>query len=491
MINSTFNLKSPESSQYAQSIVENALYAPEQEILDNGYVSAAHKKVVNSMFSADAKRAIVKERMLQKTLNMDGFEEQEVEMTDKDSGFILQRDESGNIVSRTPIRLQAYGHYDGVDELENVKKSAYKQANQPKFVSMLTGKPEHELTEYDYANVKAYETAEAYNAMTFTGKGMYQSARYNPSIDYTADQTPKSAKVMVRLSGDDRYGRRLAEVVNLTNGRDIGFEFANDPYTNASFDLYKSIDTKANRAGVEAKYKRYDVQSISKTIADKYDTDNRFLEDLDMVQASFYRMWARAAQYGPKAIMDTDYWAKVADESTGQEIADSWAGVKTSTRRAIANEMTKGLDQWKKGNYVDSIITIGSQFDRLFAESAAQTLTGAAVGAATLGVGLAAGAGTATASTIAMLSGATTAAVPAGAVNFLREFRQGHFARHRQHAGTVCRGIIRYTAVGEYALISTQRKIELMFADITHGIEVGHNILFPLVQKCGDHRTAQ
>lgn len=411
MINSTLNLENPESNQYVQDIIANALYSSEQEILENDYVSTAHKKLVNSTFSADAKRAIVKERMLQKTLNMDGFEEQEVEMTDKDSGFIIQRDESGNIVSRTPIRLQAYGHYDGVDELENVKKSAYKQANQPKFVSMLTGKPEHELTEYDYANVKAYETAEAYNAMTYTGKGMYQSARYNPSIDYTANQTPKSAKVMVRLSGDDRYGRRLAEVVNPTNGRDIGFEFSNDPYTNASFDLYKSLDTKANRAGIEAKYKRYDVQSISKTIADKYDTDNRFLEDLDMVQASFYRMWARAAQHGPKAVMDTDYWAKVADESTGQEIADAWAGVKTSTRRAIASEMTKGLGQWKNGDYVDSIITIGSQFDRLFAESAAQTLTGVAVGAATLGAGLAAGAGTATASTIAMLSGATTAAV--------------------------------------------------------------------------------
>ena len=427
MNNSTFNLENPESSQYINNVINRALHATEYEVLENDHVSLAHRKLINSTYSADAKRAIVKERMLQKTLNMDGFEEQEVEMVDKDSGFIIKRDESGNIISRTPIRLQAYGHYDGVDELKNIKKSAYKQANQPKFVSMLTGKPEHALTEYDYANVKAYETAEAYNTMTYTGKGMYQSARYNPSIDYTADKTLKSAKVMVRLSGKDRYNRNLAEVVNPSNGRDIGFDFANDPYTNASFDLYKSIDTKANRAGVEAKYRRYDVTAISKAIQEKYDSDidgtilGRLGEDLDMAQASAYRMFARLAQYGPSAIMDTDYWARVADEATGQQLADSWAGVNPKTRRVAATEMSKSIDYWKQGDYFKAILQVGSQLDRILADSAAQTISTIAVGAITGGIGLAAGASTATASTIAMVSGGVTAAVD-NTLNTMEQF---------------------------------------------------------------------
>jgi hypothetical protein len=403
----------PLSTRYTDDSVHYGMHPSELEELENDYVPLAHKKLVNSTFSLNAKAALVEGRTIQKTLGMDGFTEEEVEFVDRDTVNVIKRDSDGNIISRTPVRLQAYGNLDGTDAEKFIKESAFKQANQPGFVAALTGKSENELTTFDYDNVKAYETLETYRAATHAGKDMYRTNSYNPAIDYTIDRTPKNAKVMLRLSGTDRYGRPLGELVNPSNGKDIGFEFAANPFTNTAFNVYEALNTKANKAGVEAKYRQHDVLDTfakMKKYQDRYDADGRFPEDLDMLKASFYRMWSRAAKHGPEAIMDTDYWSIVADETLGQEIADAWAGVNVRTRRDLANGMVKAVDQWKNGDYSGSALSVFTQLDRILAESAAQTIGGLAVGAATGGIASALGAGTAVAGVISTLAGGLAAA---------------------------------------------------------------------------------
>ena len=403
----------PLSTRYTDNSVHYGMHPSELEELENDYTPSTHKKLVNSMYSLNAKAALVEGRTIQKTLGMDGFTEEEVEFVDRDTVNIIKRDSDGNIIYRKPVRLQAYGNLDGTDAKKYVEESAFKQANQPGFVAALTGKSENELTAFDYDNVKAYETLETYKAATHTGKDMYRTSSYNPAIDYTADRTPKSAKVMLRLSGTDRYGRPLGELVNPSNGKDIGFEFATNPFTNTAFDIYDTLNTKANRAGVESQYRQHDVLDTfakMKKYQDRYDADGRLPEDWDMIKASFYRMWSRAAKRGPKAIMDTDYWAIVADETLGQEIADVVAGVNIRTRRDMANNMVKSVEQWKNGDYSGSALTIFTQLDRILAESAAQTVGGLAVGAATGGIASALGASTVVAGGISTLAGGLTAA---------------------------------------------------------------------------------
>ena len=382
------------------------------------------KKAYKSALSVDALSAMVQQKTVQKTLNMDGFSEQEIEMVDPDSGYIINRDANGNVVGKTAIRLHTYGHYDGVDSLKAVEESRYKQLNQPEVVAKLVGKPVYALTDYDYANVKAYASMETMNAINHMGKDMYQTSPFNPYVDYTSMPFERTTKAMVRISGKDKYNRTLAEVVNPNNSKDIAFELSKNPYINASFDPYKVTATKRNQAAVDNFYSRFSskeqIQQY-KSLIEAYDTDNRILEDLDMAQASAYRMFARLAQYGPSAIMDTDYWARVADEATGQQLADAWAGIKPSTRRAAATEMAKSIDYWKQGNYFKAVMQVGSQLDRILADSAAQTVASIAVGVVTGGIGLAAGASTTTASTIAMVSGGVASAVD-NTLNTMEQF---------------------------------------------------------------------
>lgn len=365
--------------------------------------TAYTKKLLNTTLSAQQKLEVTKNRLISKELNLDGFNNGQITaMWDGDSGRLKLSDGT-----EQEFRLVTSQHFDTTDKKEVAENRPYKAKLQPKVVAALTGNSNP--TTEDYQNVANYQYNEMLNSLSNKD---YKFTPYNKDTSYVKNSMTNSIPVAYKVTGKDNDGRLLIEAVNTNSMRDVTFDASLNPYLNDSFDIFQSTDTTQNRERIRNyKVKNKGAISAVQELIDKYDTDNRLLEDLDMVQASFYRMWARAAQYGPEAIMNTDYWAKVADESTGQEIADAWAGVKTSTRRTIANEMTKGVDQWKNGNYVDSIITIGSQFDRLFAESAAQTLTGVAVGAATLGVGLAAGASAATASTIAMLSGATTAAV--------------------------------------------------------------------------------
>lgn len=368
--------------------LDDVLNRVSDTIIDEGLVSPLHRKTINSALTAEAKKGLVKENTLQKTLNLDGFKEAEVQLVDGDSAYLIERDEIGNIVSRTPIRFNAYANYDSADQYKDVIKSAYKQATQPQLVSQLTGKPEHLLMPEDYANVDAYHALEMYRSMTSDKDTPFVSSIYDPTHNYTLDDI-KPVKMMVRLSDKDKYGRYLAEVVNPKTGKDVGFEASNNPELNASFDLYKSINTTANKRNIENKFKYKDVDSIVKTVSDKYDTDKRLSEDLDLIQSTAYQSAARLLQYGPDWLVDKEKWESIANAETGQALADAWAGVKTSTRKEYATTMAKAIDDWDKGNYTDSIVNIATQFDRMLAESATQMglMAGGTIAVGATGVG--------------------------------------------------------------------------------------------------------
>ena len=382
--------------------LDDVLNRVSDTIIDEGLVSPSHKKMINSALTTEAKKGLIKENTLQKTLNLDGFKEAEVQLVDGDSAYLIGRDETGNIVSRTPIRFNAYANYDSADQYKDVIKSAYKQATQPQLVSQLTGKPEHLLMPEDYANVDAYHALEMYRSMTSDKDTPFVSSIYDPTHNYTLDDI-KPVKMMVRLSDKDKYGRYLAEVVNPKTGKDVGFEASNNPELNASFDLYKSINTTANRRNIERKFEHKDVDSIVKAVSDKYDTDKRLSEDLDLIQSTAYQSAARVLQYGPDWLVDKEKWESIANAETGQALADAWAGVKTSTRKEYATTMAKAIDDWDKGNYTDSIVNIATQFDRMLAESATQMglRAGGTIVAGATGIG----------GIAAVLSGAMLAAV--------------------------------------------------------------------------------
>ena len=351
--------------------LDDTLNRVSNTIIDEGLVSPSHKKMINSALTIEAKKGLIKERTLQKALNLDGFDEAEVQVVDGDSGYLLERNEVGDIISRIPIRFKAYANYDSVDQYKAVINSAYKQATQPQLVSQLTGKPEHLLTPEDYANVDAYHASEMYRSMTSDKDNPFIANTYDSTHNYALDDI-KPVKMMVRLSDKDKYGRYLAEVVNPKTSKDVGFEASNNPELNASFDLYKSLDTPNNKRKIEQEFEHKDIDSIVKTISDKYDDDGRISEDIDMAQSVAYQSAARLLQHGPDWLVDKKKWESIANAKTGQVLADAWAGVKTSTRREYATEMSKSTEDFAKGDYISGIIKIATQFDRMFAESATQ-----------------------------------------------------------------------------------------------------------------------
>ena len=183
--------------------LDDTLNRVSNTIIDEGLVSPSHRKMINSALTIEAKKGLIKERTLQKALNLDGFDEAEVQVVDGDSGYLLERNEVGDIVSRIPIRFNAYANYDSVDQYKAVINSAYKQATQPQLVSQLTGKPEHLLTPEDYANVDAYHASEMYRSMTSDKDNPFVSSIYDPTHNYALDDI-KPVKMMGRLSDKDK-----------------------------------------------------------------------------------------------------------------------------------------------------------------------------------------------------------------------------------------------------------------------------------------------
>lgn len=365
----------------------------EEELLQHGVVSSFTKKLINTTRSAEEKLSLVEKHKLTKELNIGGYQKGTiVSMGDSDSGEFI--DETGNKVG---FRFTDLNPLDAIDKQKARERSPYKAALQPKLVADLTGKAENELIEEDYTNVANYQFNEMFNSLTNKD---HTFSPYDKSRVYEKPSV-ESIPFAYKVVGEDDYGRKLIEAINPETGRQISFDMSNNPYLNSSFDLYKSIDSNANRERL-GKYIASTEDAKTK-LSEAFDTDGRLGENIDTMQSTAYQSAARLLQYGPDWLVDKKKWESIANAKTGQLLADAWAGVKTSTRRDFANNMMEANKAWDKGDYLGAITGYASQLDRVISESATQ-------------MGLMLGAGT-IASTVgapaiaAALTGASVAAV--------------------------------------------------------------------------------
>ena len=362
--------------------------------------TAYTKKLLNTTLSTQQKLEITKNRLVSKELNLDGFSAGQITMMwDGDSGKLKLADGT-----EQEFRLVTSQHFDTTDKKEVAENRPYKAKLQPKVVAALTGNSNP--TAEDYRNVANYQYNEMLNSLSNKD---YKFTPYNKDTSYVKNSMTNSIPVAYKVTGKDNDGRLLIEAVNANSMRDVTFDASLNPYLNDSFDIFQSIDTAQNRERI----RNYEVKnkgaiSAVQELISKYDTDGRFGEDLDIIQASAYQSWARVLNnLAPESWIDKEHWAKVANPETGQAIANAWAGVKTSTQRKMASEMLKIDKAFENGDYVEGIKGFVRNLDIMLAQSAVQSaasLTGVvATGAAALsGVGLPAVA--------AALIGAATAA---------------------------------------------------------------------------------
>lgn len=333
------------------------------DILNTDSTSSIIKKLVNTTYSAETKEAVLKQKTLEKTLDMDGYKRVKAIFIDGDSGY--WEDETG----RHEFRLSDFNYIDTVDKLKAINNSMYKSIHQPTYVSRITGKPTNLLTEEDYANVSNYQARQVHNSFADPS---YQIEKYDSNIKYDAlEKIP--VEIAVKNIGTDMYGRSLVEAINPTTGRQVSFDMSNNPFLNVNFDLYKSLDTSSNRNKLENYLQSQKLKEIYKEKAkDAFDYDNRLLENIDIIQSNALQSASRVLKRLPSFLVDKKYWESLADPETGQILADAITGVKPSTRKTYTKAMNSALDNIKQGNYIDGILGVVTQFDRLLADSAVQ-----------------------------------------------------------------------------------------------------------------------
>lgn len=351
-----------------------------QEIVDTGSVSVFTQKLVNTTRSVEEKMSIVQQNMLDKELDIEGFQRGLLYLVDADSGYI----ENPVTKQRTQVRLSDLNPIDATDSL-GANKSSVSRVLQAKQVADLVGKPVDQLTAEDYQNVKNYQYQQVLGQ--FQNKD-YQFSPYDRATQYE-NLEAQPLPVAFKATGVDAYGRALVEAINPTSGRRVSFDMSNNPYLNSRFDVYKSIGSVPNERRLEAYQRQHN--NYLQRISDVYDTDGRLGEDIDTIQSTAYQTAARLLQYGPDFLVDSEKWAKIANAETGQALANAWASVKTSTRRDFANEMLAASDAWDNGDYTTAILGWATQMDRLFSESAIQMGLMTAGTLATGGIGAGAG----------------------------------------------------------------------------------------------------
>lgn len=334
------------------------------QIIEQDLVSPTYKKLVKMTRTADELQEMTKGRVLQKQLDLDGYHLIQMDgLEDGDSGNWITSDGS---IKESRLTIPEH-RFDSSDLPEDIIKSNYKQRYQPEFVARLTGKQPHELTESDYRNVYNYHHQMSYNK--FTGKEL---EKYDPSRTYSS--VPKKfdqpIEVLAKSYGKDMYDRELFDLVDPKTGERLLFDLATNAHLNSHFDPWTIIDTEYNRKRLENHHDSHmDLYSIIKNASD---SDNRIKEDWDILKSTAYQTAARALQYGPDFLVDSEKWKKIANAETGQMLADAWAGVKPSTRRAYTEGMLRASDAWDKGDHVGAILGWATQMDRLFMESATQ-----------------------------------------------------------------------------------------------------------------------
>ena len=220
---------------YLQNKQETASQAFEDmlAIKSGQYTSGYAAKRLNALVNFETKSAILENNTLTKKLDISGFLDGRINSTDGDSGFYY--DAKGN---KRAFRFANMNHTDSVDLQQAVNKSPYKIRNQYAYVAKLTGKDVWNLTEEDFRNVHDYHTIETQKAFSDDN---YQITPYDKSVTYTADTTA-TLPFKYRVVGQDEYDRDLLEAVNASTGRQVSFDLSNNPFLNASHDLFKSLN---------------------------------------------------------------------------------------------------------------------------------------------------------------------------------------------------------------------------------------------------------
>lgn len=333
---------------------------PENSFLNrnNNVTSPVIKDMLNIMGSMESKEALLKSSMMEKELHFKDYKNVDVFFTDGDSGYYL--DESNN---RHEFRLADFDYLDAVDKKENVDNSSFKSKTQPMYVSNLVGKRVEMLTDDDYRNVSNYQANELYRSLTekdYVPNNYDNNTIYEPLVN-------KSVKLAVKNVGTGMYGRELLDAVNPNTGKSVSYSTMTNPRLNASFDVYKYIETPENLAKLEAYDKKIGntpVSQIAIANTDKYfqdlrDTDGTIGEWVDIIQSGLYQSYARFA-HRFNMPWDTDEdreeYKLIADPELGQALADAWVGVRTDTREEGDESNAKYEKLWEDGHYVDALI---------------------------------------------------------------------------------------------------------------------------------------
>lgn len=311
---------------------------------------------------------------------------------DPDSGLV--QDEATGDIFR--FRMRQAGNYDAVDNADVVAKSRYKQGYQPEYVAAMNGKRVEELTDFDYKNVKNYQTQETFAAWQDPD---HQTIPYDPNFVYSAPSADQRIPVLYKSTGSGFYGRDLTDMINPKTGRSMTFDAAMNPYLNASFQLGDYLDTDANRRRIDefnalpaqpmkdrvaqkrvdnifnqpsnGRYPRtFESKKMSMDeIIDRYQADrNDFMEfvdqlgyNVDKAQASLKQTIGHLARaLLPSSWIDENYWKSLDKpvNEQGMTLADVISGV-DPIQYAIHQRHNKENDavwdkakgEYEKGNY--------------------------------------------------------------------------------------------------------------------------------------------
>ena len=431
---SSYNNFDPSSFQDNPSLFEDSPYV---------------RKLLDSTLSFDTKMAMAKQANLGKLAQLNGYRmgyilgaDDEGAGVDPDSGLV-QDAETGDTFR---FRMKgASGNFDAVDNADVVAKSRNKRSYQPDYIAQITGKRVEDLTEFDFKNVKNYQTQEAFAAWKDPN---HQFMPYNPDFVYAAPSAKQKIPVLYKSTGSGFYGRDLTDMINPKTGRSMTFDAAMNPYLNASFQLGDYLDTDANRRRIDefnalpaqpmkdrvaqkrvdnlfnqpsnGRYPRtFESKKMSMDeIIDRYQADrNDFMEfvdqlgyNVDKAQASLKQTIGHLARaLLPSSWIDENYWKSLDKpvNEQGMTLADVISGV-DPIQYAIHQRHNKENDavwdkakgEYEKGNYgmaavnalnylrksiVDVNYLLADSFGQMAASSSG-TAAGGAVGGITGGM---------------------------------------------------------------------------------------------------------
>ena len=154
------------------------------------------RKLADAGLGFREKMILAKQANLGKLAAMEGYRtgyilgaDDERAGVDPDSGLV--QDEATGDIFR--FRMRQAGNYDAVDNADVVAKSRYKQGYQPEYVAAMNGKRVEELTDFDYKNVKNYQTQETFAAWQDPD---HQTIPYDPNFVYSAPSADQRIPVL-------------------------------------------------------------------------------------------------------------------------------------------------------------------------------------------------------------------------------------------------------------------------------------------------------